>query len=418
MITIDKIIKKKQKNKRLSKKEIYFFVENFTSGEISEKDMTTLLRAICKNGMSVSETFNLTSAMLASGEQLDLTPLGVCLDKHSTGGVSDSTTLILAPLLASLNEKVVKMSGRSLGHTGGTIDKFEAFNSQTDIPLKQAFDIAENVGTVILSQSKNLVPADKKIYALRDKTDTVESLPLIASSIVSNKLASGAKVIVLDVKFGEGAFMKNLTDAKALAKLMLKILKKHEIKASAIITDMNQPLGYALGNEMEMREVIESLEKHPKTRLVSLSCLLAGKLLCLKNKISLSKAILQVQHALENKQGFEKLKAMILAQNGNLDLFKPIKSNCLEIKAEKSGYVKNIKTSELARLTHALCLNKDCKGILTTKKVGDSVVEGETLIKIYAPKKQANEFAEKYKQIYEISSTYVSQLPLVYDILD
>ena len=417
MITIEKIIKKKAKGKVLSKEEINFFVNGYTKGEINDELMTSLLKAICEKGMNEKETIRLTTSMLNSGSRIDLSSIGVCLDKHSSGGVSDSTTLILAPILASLGLKMVKMSGRSLGFTGGTIDKFETFEANTNLSLGEAKEIANKVGAVILCQTETLVPADKKIYALRDKTNTVASLPLIASSIVSKKMASGAKIIVLDVKYGEGAFMENLVEAKKLAKLMVKILKKNKILACAVVSDMNQPLGNNIGNYMEVKEVISTLKENIDSRLLTLSKTIASLLVSMKEKISLNVATKKVDFAVSEKLAYEKLKEMVTSQGGKLNLFKEEKLNFISVISESSGYVNSIKTKELGELTHELCRIKGCKGVSVLVKVGDKIGLGEEIIRIYAPKKYADMFYKKYLDTIKISKIKTSPLPLIYDII-
>ena len=417
MITIEKIIKKKTKGKALTKKEIDFFVTGYTKGEISDEVMTELLKAICAKGMKEGETIKLTTSMLNSGKRIDLSDIGICLDKHSSGGVSDSTTLILSPILASLGLKMVKMSGRSLGFTGGTIDKFETFSANTSLSLEEAKQIANKVGAVILCQTEDLVPADKKIYALRDRTNTVASLPLIASSIVSKKLASGAKVIVLDVKYGEGAFMDNLVEAKKLAKLMVKILKKNKVFACAVVSDMNQPLGNNIGNFMEVKEVISSLKDGKESRLLTLSKTIASLLVSMKENISLNLTTKKVDASVSEGLAYEKLKEMVLAQGGSLDLFKKEKLEYIPVNSENSGYIKSIKTKELGELTHELCRIKGCKGVSILKKVGDKIGLGEEIIRIYAPKKYFEMFYRKYLDCIEISKTKTNPLPLIYDIL-
>lgn len=417
MITIQNIIKKKWKGKKLKAKEIEFFVNGYTKGQINDDNMTELLKAICEKGMSEKETILLTSAMLNSGNKIDLSELGDCLDKHSSGGVSDSTTLIIAPIIASLNLKMVKMSGRSLGFTGGTIDKFETFGANTSISLENAKEIASKVGAVILCQTEDLVPADKKIYALRDKTGLVASLPLIASSIISKKLASGAKIIVLDVKYGEGAFMENLVEAKKLARLMVKILKKHKILSCAVVSDMNQPLGENIGNYMEVKEVINCLKNNNESRLLTLSKTIASLLVAMKEKIDLNLATKKVDFAVKEGLAYNKLKEMVLAESGNLDMFKDEKLSYIPVACEALGYVSNIKTKELGEITHELIRIKGCKGVSILVKVGDKVGLGDEIIRIYAPKKYADMFYKKYLSCITISKTKTNSLPLIYDII-
>ena len=418
MITIEKLIKKKQKNKKLSKKEICYFVDGYTNGSISDEEMTKLLKQICKSGMVEKETAFLTDAMLNSGEKLDLSSFGCCLDKHSSGGVSDSTTLIIAPIIASLNAKMVKMSGGSLGFTGGTKDKFQCFGANLELPFDKIKNIVNNVGAVIVCQTENLVPADKKIYALRDRTGTVSSIPLIASSIVSKKLASGAKIIVLDVKYGKGAFMQDLVEAKKLASLMVKILKRHKVLACAIVSDMNQPLGNNIGSYMEAKEVVEILKNNKDCRLLSLSKTISSILISKKEKISLDSAYKKVDEVLSNGKALEKLKEMVLAQGGNLKLFTDEKLNYLSVNSDESGYVDEIDTQKLGELTHSLCLNVGCKGISVLCKVGDKLSLGDEMVRIYAPKKYSIEYADKILKCFKFSKSKTNPLPLIYDIID
>ncbi len=418
MITIEKLIKKKQKNKKFSKKEIYFFVNGYISGNITDEKMTELLKEICKSGMVEKETINLTDAMLNSGDKIDLSQFGCCLDKHSSGGVSDSTTLIIAPIVASLNAKMVKMSGGSLGFTGGTKDKFQCFGACLELPFDKITDIVNKVGAVIVCQTDNLVPADKKIYALRDKTDTVASIPLIASSIVSKKLASGAKIIVLDVKYGKGAFMQDLVEAKKLASLMVKILKKHKVLACAVVSDMNQPLGNNIGSYMEAKEVVEILKSNKDCRLLSLSKTISSILISKKENISLDLAYRKVEEVLFNGKALEKLKEMVLAQGGNLKLFTDEKLNYLSVNSDEGGYVDEIDTQKLGELTHSLCLNVGCKGISVLCKVGDKLSLGDEMVRIYAPKKYSIEYADKILKCFKFSKSKTNPLPLIYDIID
>ena len=255
------IINKKRLGQILTKEEINYVVEKYVSGEIPDYQMSALLMAICINDMTDEETFNLTDAMINSGETLDLSGIqGSIVDKHSTGGVGDKTTLILAPIVASCGVKVCKMSGRGLGHTGGTIDKLESINGfNVNLSIEDAIKEVNKVGAVIVSQTGNLVPADKKIYALRDVSGTVESIPLIASSIMSKKIASGASSIVIDLKVGNGALIKNLEDAKHLSDLMIKIGKKYNRKVVCVLTNMDKPLGTSIGNALEVKEALEFL---------------------------------------------------------------------------------------------------------------------------------------------------------------
>lgn len=418
-MTIKKIISKKQRGKKLSKKEIDFFVQGYTSGEISDADMTFLLTAIRDCGMNFRETYNLTISMFNSGETLDLSRLGSCADKHSSGGVGDSTTLLLAPILASVGVKIVKLSGGSLGRTGGTIDKFKVLGVRTDLNANEAKEIAGKVGAVILQQTEELDPADKKIYSLRSKTNTVASIPLIASSIISKKLASGAKTIVLDVKFGEGAIISKLNEAKELAHIMIKILKKQKIACKAIISDMNQPLGYAVGDEVEMREVISLLKSGADTRLLRLAKYIAGLIYQMQTGASLGASLKIVSGAVERKSAFNKLREMTLAQGGSLDLFDlpPIRGDIFC--SEQEGFIKSIDAKLLETCVQEMKKqDASSKGILTYVKVGNEVKNGMKMFEIFAPKKTYEKYLEQIKKCFIITDEKTDELPLIYDILD
>ena len=286
------IIDKKRLGLELTKEEISYFVEGYTKGIIPDYQMSALLMAICINGMSEEETINLTESFIKSGEVIDTSSIdGIVVDKHSTGGVGDKTTLVLAPLLASLGYKVLKMSGRGLGFTGGTIDKLEAIKGyQTQEPFDVVLKEVNDIGLAVISQTKNLVPADKKIYALRDVTSTVSSIPLIASSIMSKKIASGAKTIVIDVKVGEGALLKTIEDARKLSNLMIKIGKSYNRKIICVLTNMDTPLGLAVGNSNEVLEAIDTLNGHGPKDLVELVKTLALEIILANENISLEDA--------------------------------------------------------------------------------------------------------------------------------
>ena len=286
------IIDKKRLGLELTKEEISYFVEGYTKGIIPDYQMSALLMAICINGMSEEETINLTESFIKSGEVIDTSSIdGIVVDKHSTGGVGDKTTLVLAPLLASLGYKVLKMSGRGLGFTGGTIDKLEAIKGyQTQEPFDVVLKEVNDIGLAVISQTKNLVPADKKIYALRDVTSTVSSIPLIASSIMSKKIASGAKTIVIDVKVGEGSLLKTIEDARKLSNLMIKIGKSYNRKIICVLTNMDTPLGLAVGNSNEVLEAIDTLNGHGPKDLVELVKTLALEIILANENISLEDA--------------------------------------------------------------------------------------------------------------------------------
>ena len=355
--------------------------------------------AITINGMTKEETFNLTEIMLNSGEKINLDDLQPVVDKHSTGGVGDKTTLILAPLVAACGVNIAKMSGRGLGFTGGTIDKLESIPGfNTSIDINKFKDQVKNINVAIVGQMGNLVPADKKIYALRDVTGTVESIPLIASSIMSKKLASGASTIVIDVKVGNGALMKTESDAKKLARLLVEIGKHHNKKVVCFITDMDEPLGYAIGNSLEVLESINTLiGKGPKD-LTYLVLNLATYMVSMAKNIPLEQANKEVIENLYNGNAYKKFQELVKNQNGNLNKIK-LSKKVLTIKSNKQGYIKNINALELgeiARILGAGRLNKEDKidfevGIVLNKKVGDYVRKEEELLKLYVNEKTVSQ---------------------------
>ena len=315
------IIIKKAKKKELNAKEIDFFVQGYTKNQIPDYQVSSLLMAILLNGMTLKETTALTKSMLDSGKVNDLSTIqGVTVDKHSTGGVGDKTTLVLAPLVASCGLVMAKMSGRGLGHTGGTIDKLESIPGfNTSLSSQQFFDQVNRIHVAVIGQTDELVPADKKLYALRDVTGTVDSMPLIASSIISKKIASGAQIIELDVKYGDGAFMKTKKDAKALAQLMIQVGKKLNKKIRAVISDMNEPLGYAIGNNLEVIESIETLKGRGPQDLKNL-CLhiCADFLVAAKRFKQYDEALQFATKQLESQAALEKFKEFVIAQGGDV----------------------------------------------------------------------------------------------------
>ena len=398
-MTIIDIITKKKNKEELSYEEIKYAVEEYIDGTIKDYQMSSLLMAITINGMTNKETFDLTEIMLNSGEKINLDDLQPVVDKHSTGGVGDKTTLILAPLVAACGVNIAKMSGRGLGFTGGTIDKLESIPGfNTSIDINKFKEQVKKINVAIVGQMGNLVPADKKIYALRDVTGTVESIPLIASSIMSKKLASGATTIVIDVKVGNGALMKTESDAKKLANLLVEIGKQHNKKVVCFITDMDEPLGYAIGNSLEVLESINTLiGKGPKD-LTYLVLNLATYMVSMAKNISLQDANKEVVENLYNGNAYKKFQELVQNQNGNLNKIK-ISKRVLTIKSNKQGYIKSINALELgeiARILGAGRLNKEDKidfevGIVLNKKVGDYVKKEEELLKLYVNEKTVPE---------------------------
>ena len=398
-MTIIDIITKKKNKEELSYEEIKYAIDGYLEGSIKDYQMSSLLMAITINGMTKEETFNLTEIMLNSGEKINLDDLQPVVDKHSTGGVGDKTTLILAPLVAACGVNIAKMSGRGLGFTGGTIDKLESIPGfNTSIDINKFNDQVKNINVAIVGQMGNLVPADKKIYALRDVTGTVESIPLIASSIMSKKLASGASTIVIDVKVGNGALMKTESDAKKLAHLLVEIGKQYNKKVICFITDMDEPLGYAIGNSLEVLESINTLiGKGPKD-LTYLVLNLATYMVSMAKNIPLEQANKEVIENLYNGNAYKKFQELVKNQNGNLNKIK-LSKKVLTIKSNKQGYIKNINALELgeiARILGAGRLNKEDKidfevGIVLNKKVGDYVRKEEELLKLYVNEKTVSQ---------------------------
>ncbi len=423
-MTIIDIITKKKNKEELTYEEIKYAVDGYINGNIKDYQMSSLLMAITIQGMTEKETFDLTEIMLNSGEKINLEKIQPVVDKHSTGGVGDKTTLILAPLVAACGVNIAKMSGRGLGFTGGTIDKLESIPGfNTSIDINEFKEQIKKIHVAIVGQMGNLVPADKKIYALRDVTGTVESIPLIASSIMSKKLASGASTIVIDVKVGNGALMKTESDAKRLARLLVKIGKQHNKKVVCFITDMDEPLGYAIGNSLEVLESINTLiGKGPKD-LTYLVLNLATYMVSLAKNISLEDANKEVIENLYNGNAYKKFQELVKNQNGNLNKIK-ISKRIISIKSKKEGYIKNINALELgeiARIIGAGRLNKEDKidfevGIVLNKKVGDKVKKDEELLKLYINEKTIEE--EKILNCFTITREKQEPIKLIKTIIN
>ncbi|MBO7527248.1 MAG: thymidine phosphorylase [Clostridia bacterium] len=411
-MNIKDIILKKSHGKALSKEEIIFFVNGYTNGEIPDYQISSLLMAIKLKGMNEKETFELTKAMLETGEVLNLSKLGMVVDKHSTGGVSDTTSLVIAPIVASCGVNMLKLSGGGLGHTGGTIDKLGAFDGfNTNISMDEAITLTKKIGCCVLSATANLAPADKKMYALRNATSTVDSIPLIASSVMSKKLAGGADAIVLDVKYGNGAFMKTKKSATELAKLMSDIGRRYGKKIDYVVGDMNEPLGYNIGNTLEAYEAIEIL-KGKKGKLYDAIIELSGKCIALGLDIEENIATQMAIDAIKTGKALEKFKEMVKAQGGSTKLFNGLKLKpTLIIKATQNGVLKSVNTEELGILVGQMGAAKQTLddvidynvGIKTFHKIGEQIHEGDTLFEVYAKNKgQAKEFAPKLLGCYKI----------------
>lgn len=387
------IINKKRLGKELSYKEIDYFFNGYLDGQITDYQMSSLLMAICINGMTDEETFSLTKIFIDSGDILDFSDIeGIKVDKHSTGGIGDKTTLIIAPIVASLGIPVIKMSGRGLGYTGGTIDKIESIPG-FKINLKES-DIRQQVmdiGIVLTGQTKDLVPMDKVIYALRDVTATVSSIPLIASSIMSKKIASGADKILIDVKYGSGALLKTKEEAKELSSLMKKIGEVYGREVRTIISDMNVPLGRCIGNAIEVEEAIEVLKgKEDSNNLYSLCIDLATEMVSMGKEIPNEDAKKLVIESIDNGKALKKFKELVEYQKGNIKGIK-ISDKTISIKSEENGEIKKINALELGKLALALGAGKLKKndridhsvGIKLNKLVGDSVKKGDILMTLY-----------------------------------
>lgn len=395
-MNVIEIIDKKRQKQVLTKEELTYVVDNFLSGDIKDYQMSSLLMAICINGMTDEEVMSLTEIMINSGDVIDLSSIeGVKIDKHSTGGVGDKTTIALAPLVASCGLKVAKMSGRGLGYTGGTIDKLEAIPGfNTNLSREDFIKQVNEIGVAIASQTGNLVPADKKIYALRDVTGTTNSIPLIASSIMSKKIASGADKIVIDVKVGEGALIKNVDEAKKLANLMIKIGKHFNKEVLCVLTNMNQQLGYAIGNGLEVLECIDFLNGEGPKDFSTLVFFLAVSMVAIGKNISIEEAKKIVKEKIENKEALKKFQEMIIYQGGKIDkLNKPL--NAISIKASKTGFIKNIDTEKIGRLVKELGAGRNNVddmidfnvGVIMKRKEGDYITENEEIMKVYVGEK-------------------------------
>ncbi|QIL45974.1 pyrimidine-nucleoside phosphorylase [Vagococcus coleopterorum] len=394
------LIEKKRDGGQLTKEEINFFVEGYTDGSIPDYQASAFLMTIFYKDMTDEEITNLTLAMANSGDVIDLSSIdGVKVDKHSTGGVGDTTTIVLAPLVASVGVPVAKMSGRGLGHTGGTIDKLEAIPGfQVEIENDNFIKLVNESQVAVTGQSGNLAPADKKLYALRDVTATVDSIPLIASSIMSKKIASGADAIVLDVTTGDGAFMKNIEDARRLAKTMVRIGNMAGRNTMAVISDMSQPLGEAIGNSIEIEEAIETLKGNGPEDLTEMVYVLGSQMVVLAGKASsLEEAREMLVEALESGKALETFKVMIANQGGNPDIVDdPSKMDqakyVVDIPAKETGWVNEIHAENVGIAAMILGAGRKTKedsidysvGVKLHKKVGMKVEAGETLVTIYA----------------------------------
>ena len=427
------IIVKKRDGKILTKEEISFFVKGYVNNTIPDYQVSALAMAILFRGMNKEEITILTDLMMHSGDIIDLSSIkGVKADKHSTGGVGDKTSLVLGPMVAACGVKVAKMSGRGLGHTGGTLDKMEAIpGMKIAIPEEAFIRQVNEVGLAIVGQTGHLVPADKKLYSLRDVTGTVESIPLIASSVMSKKLASGSDTILLDVKFGSGAFMKDLDSARQLAKTMVDIGDGLGRDTRAILTDMEQPLGLAVGNALEVKEAIDTLRGKGPRDLIEL-CLEAGAIMLEQAKVvaDLKKGRKLLEEAIENGSAFNKLKEMVKAQGGDVSYIEnpekfPLSKYIVEIRSEKEGYVRRIEALEIGESAMRLGAGRETyddiidmsAGIVLNKKVGDHVKVGDVLCVVHTNKDNFANILEDIRLSFKLSKDKLQPLPIVHDYI-
>jgi len=415
---MEDIIIAKRDKKTLSREEIHYFIKGYVEGSIPDYQVSALLMAIVLNNMNEQETSDLTEEMRTSGDIWDLSEIpGLKVDKHSTGGVGDKVTLILGPMIASCGAKLAKMSGRGLGHTGGTIDKMESIPGMKTILSKEDFvKQVNNVGIAVISQDDKLVPADKKLYALRDVTGTVQSIPLIASSIMSKKLATGTDCILLDVKYGDGAFMKTIESANELAKCMVKIGKSLNKDVRAEITDMNQPLGKAVGNILEIKECIETLHGRGPEDLNEI-CLSSGSILLeqaklFKNRNEARKAL---EENIKNGKAYKKFREFVIAQGGDVEYCDhpekfDVAKNLIQIYSKSTGYIKSIKALDIGLASMKLGGGREklgdtidmAAGIILNKKVGDKIEKDELLCTLHTNKENVDNIVKMVENAFKI----------------
>ncbi len=406
-------------------------IKGYTDGTIPDYQMSAFAMAVFFNGMTPDEIANLTMAMVESGDQVDLSAIeGIKVDKHSTGGVGDTTTLVLAPLVASLGVPVAKMSGRGLGHTGGTLDKLESIPGfHIEISEQEFFDLVNKNKVAVIGQTGNLTPADKKLYGLRDVTATVNSIPLIASSIMSKKIAAGADAIVLDVKVGSGAFMKDLDSARKLAKTMVEIGNNVNRKTMAVISNMDQPLGYAVGNALEVKEAIDTLKGQGPEDLYDLCLTLGSQMVVLANKAkTIDEARQMLEESIRSGKALEKFKTFVAAQGGDPSVIDdpsklPAAKFTFEVPAKEDGYVSKIVAESIGTAAMLLGAGRATKestidlsvGLVLRKKIGDKVEKGESLVTIHSNTESVDEIVNRIYHAYTISKEFVKPATLIYD---
>ncbi|MDO5294362.1 MAG: pyrimidine-nucleoside phosphorylase [bacterium] len=424
------LIMKKRNGGQLTKEELTFMVEEYTLGNIPDYQMSAMLMAIYFEGMTDEETAILTECMAHSGDMVDLSAIkGIKVDKHSTGGVGDKTTLIITPIVAACGVKVAKMSGRGLGHTGGTVDKLESIKGfKTSIPEEEFFRIVNKVGVSVIGQTGNLTPADKKLYALRDVTATVESIPLIAASIMSKKLAAGSDCILLDVKTGSGAFMKTVEDSIALAKKMVAIGEHNNRRTVAMITDMDSPLGNYIGNALEVKEAVMTLRGQGPADLTEVCIELAANMLYLANNGTIEECKQQAEEAIQSGRALKKLIELVEAQGGDTSVIEDPDnfeqaSIVHEVVAKQDGFVNHIDTEQVGIASMILGAGRETKesiidysaGIDMKKKYGDKVVKGDVLGVLYTNKEESVENAERvFEKAYTIGEEKPECKPHIY----
>ena len=432
MLRMVDLIEKKQEKEELTAEEVRWMIDGFTSGEVPDYQMSAMLMAVFYNGMTKEELSEMTMAMVESGDQIDLSAIeGIKVDKHSTGGVGDTTTLVLAPLVASVGVPVAKMSGRGLGHTGGTIDKLESIEGfHVEITEDEFMDYVNKNKLAVIAQTGNLTPADKKIYALRDVTSTVGSIPLIASSIMSKKIASGAEAIVLDVKVGTGAFMKSIAEAEDLARTMVDIGNNVGRNTMAVISDMSQPLGVAIGNALEVKEAIDTLKGEGPEDLTELSLVLGSQMAYLGGVgESLEDARKMLEENIKNGKALEKFKVFIEAQGGNPavvdnpDMLPQAKYQ-IEVKADQDGYIAEIDAEELGIAGMLLGAGRATKdsvldlaaGLMLHKKIGDKVSVGDTIVTIHSNSEDVESSVKLIKENIKIAD-HAEPVTLIHEVI-
>lgn len=427
------LIEKKRDGNELTEQEISFIINGYTDGSIPDYQMSAFTMAVFFQGMTEKERADLTMAMVHSGDIIDLSKIeGIKVDKHSTGGVGDTTTLVLGPLVASLGVPVAKMSGRGLGHTGGTIDKLESVKGfHVEIEKEEFIDLVNKNKVAVIGQSGNLTPADKKLYALRDVTATVNSIPLIASSIMSKKIAAGADAICLDVKTGAGAFMKTLEDSRELARAMVSVGNNVGRKTMAVISDMSQPLGFAIGNALEVKEAIDTLKGNGPADLTELCLTLGSHMVYLAEKAdSIEEARTMLETVLENGKALETLKLFLSSQGGDASVVDhpeklPQSKYIYELPAKSAGFIEKITADSIGTAAMILGAGRSTKdseidlavGLVLRKKIGDQVEVGESLVTIYSNTENVEKVKERLYDHIVISKTPVKAPVLIHEVI-